>query len=890
MRTPGRKETFTALRRLSLVALLALTPSVVGSTAAHAVTIVGEASTFEVTYLDGASEGFNSLAGPLGGQTGNTGATLGEQRRIAFEYAAKIFADLVVSSVPIEIDIAFDPLSPCSASSGVLGFAGFNTSHEGWTEGTPPPLANTWYPQALANSYAGEDLHAGSRDITARFNSSVGSGGCLSSAAWYYGLDENPPPSNFDFVTVALHEVAHGLGFATLVSLSSGTKAVGLDDTYMVNLEDHSLASTWPSMSDAERQASAKDTGDLHWIGPEVIAAGASLSAGKDGSGHVRMYAPSSLQSGSSVSHFDTSLVPNDLMEPFLSDATHDVTLTSGLFLDIGWVLRRCGNGVVEAPEECDDGNSDPFDGCTNECTFCGNNIVTPPEQCDDGDLVNNDGCDSNCTFPACGNEVVNPGLGEECDDGNAIDTDACRNDCTLNICGDGSVYAGVEECDDGNMIDGDGCDSNCTFTACMNGVQTAGEECDDGNTDPSDGCTNWCTACGNNVVTPPEQCDDGDLVDGDGCEARCIFTGQLPPVDYTPAAVGKKDYASVACLKAAGVESIRFASQTYNLVRKCLDAIVEREARIAAGLSPSSVASASAAAARKCVEPSATAADGKTMLGKIASAETKATSVIERKCGLPDATTVDNRTIGSKASNDFTTPEIQNHLRRIRCEVEDLIGRGYATAAADLATLDARPSQGGLGLDQSFPCIDQAELSPVGLSAPPGKKDSSSVRCQSTVGAQIGKLLSARHKLVRTCLDAIAGHTASDEGGLPMTSIDAALAAAVRKCVEPSPTALDPKTLLGKVAAGEIKGVSAIERRCGTPGALTVDGKLIGSSASNDFLSAAIEAHVATASCRVETFVGLTYNGAAVDLSAFTARPSQGGAPLDQSFPCMGP
>lgn len=63
--------------------------------------------------------------------------------------------------------------------------------------------------------------------------------------------------------------------------------------------------------------------------------------------------------------------------------------------------------------------------------------------------------------FPArCGNgEVEDP---EQCDDGNAINTDACLNSCLFASCGDGFVRSGVEECDDANSLDGDGCSSLC--------------------------------------------------------------------------------------------------------------------------------------------------------------------------------------------------------------------------------------------------------------------------------------------------------------------------------------------------------------------------------------------------------------------------------------------
>jgi hypothetical protein len=251
---------------------------------------------------------------------------------------------------------------------------------------------------------------------------------------------------------------------------------------------------------------------------------------------------------------------------------------------------------------------------------------------------------------------------------------------------------------------------------------------------------------------------------------------------------------------------------------------------------------------------------------------------------------TVDGRTIGNAASGDFTTAEIEDHLRRVRCEVEGLIGRGYATAGADLSTLNARPSQGGLSLDQSFPCVGSADLPPVDLSGQPGQKDARSVRCQGAVGIQVAKLLAARHKLIRGCLGAIQEHTARVSAGMTASQIQSALAAAVRKCVEPSPSSADRLTLLGRLETAETLAVSSIERRCGTPGALTVDGRLIGQAGSADFLTAGIEAHAAVVGCRVDTLLGLTFNGAASDLSAFDARPSQGGASLDQSFPCLVP
>src|SRR5579875_1449524 len=63
-----------------------------------------------------------------------------------------------------------------------------------------------------------------------------------------------------------------------------------------------------------------------------------------------------------------------------------------------------------------------------------------------------------------CGNGELD--TGEECDDGNEDDHDACTNQCQKARCGDGIVEAGVEECDDGgaNGTPGDPCGSDCRF------------------------------------------------------------------------------------------------------------------------------------------------------------------------------------------------------------------------------------------------------------------------------------------------------------------------------------------------------------------------------------------------------------------------------------------
>jgi len=293
-----------------------------------------QTATITVINLDGPGEGFNdpSPADPASAAGGNSEVTLGAQRLVAFQRAANIWGSLLSSTVEIRIDANFDPL-PCTSVSATLGGAAPNSAHRDFAGA---PLQNTWYPQALANNFAAVDVLPNVSDIGATFNSAIGTT-CPFPRVWYYGLDANPPAGQLDFVSVVLHELGHGLGFASLVSLATGARPLELDDVYSRNLEDHSTGKLYPEMTNAERVSASQNTGNLHWVGANVVAASGRLTAGVDPPGHVRMYAPNPQQPGSSVSHFDTALMPNELMEPFYTGPNHDVGLTSELFRDLGW-------------------------------------------------------------------------------------------------------------------------------------------------------------------------------------------------------------------------------------------------------------------------------------------------------------------------------------------------------------------------------------------------------------------------------------------------------------------------------------------------------------------------------------------------------------------------
>ena len=217
------------------------------------------------------------------------------------------------------------------------------------------------------------------------------------------------------------------------------------------------------------------------------------------------------------------------------------------------------GTGSNECSSHSDCGSTDTHMACndndqcvsvpgtgSNECSTsadcqgvtgpCGDGNLDAGEQCDDGNNIDGDGCTSNCIIEICGDGVINNGGIEECDDGNLVDLDGCSSTCKneimvlLSRCGDGNLDDD-EECDDGNNVDGDACSGVCIIEICGDGVINNGgiEECDDGNNEDGDGCSGGCQnevvpVCGDGILQAGEGCDDGNLIDGDGCNGICLI------------------------------------------------------------------------------------------------------------------------------------------------------------------------------------------------------------------------------------------------------------------------------------------------------------------------------------------------------------------------------
>ncbi len=222
------------------------------------------AATITIVNNDGPNEGFNDPT-PVAPVGGNPETTLGAQRLFVFQFAANIWGSLLSSPVVIRVNAQMNPQT-CDASSGVLGSASAGSSHRNFANA---PFPDTWYQQALANSLAGFDLSA-SNDINITFNSAIGGPACLPQG-WYLGVDGNEG-SAIELLPVVLHELGHGLGFATitLAGVQQGTPpGPHVYDRFMLDLTQ---GLHWHEMTEPQRAASAQNCQNVVWDGPNATA------------------------------------------------------------------------------------------------------------------------------------------------------------------------------------------------------------------------------------------------------------------------------------------------------------------------------------------------------------------------------------------------------------------------------------------------------------------------------------------------------------------------------------------------------------------------------------------------------------------------------------------
>ena len=128
-----------------------------------------------------------------------------EEAKEAFYYAVSIWEGLISSPTPIHIEAHWQNLEGGILAKGnpAIFFNNFSGA----------PVSNVYYPVALAEKLSGKELNAGAPDIICRFSSRF---------KWYFGTDGNTPSTHYDFVSSALHEITHGLGFSGFLNESEG--------------------------------------------------------------------------------------------------------------------------------------------------------------------------------------------------------------------------------------------------------------------------------------------------------------------------------------------------------------------------------------------------------------------------------------------------------------------------------------------------------------------------------------------------------------------------------------------------------------------------------------------------------------------------------------------
>lgn len=153
-----------------------------------------------------------------------------------------------------------------------------------------------------------------------------------------------PGPTQVDFRTLTLHELTHALGFSSKIA-SNGSSSLGNGQypkfSSFLQRGDNTplLVGTSPPTFTGTTTSMTSD--DIYFAGTNAVAA--------NGGNRIRMFAPASYSSGSSLSHISnasTNLLFGDelshVMRPQLGNGKYQRTWTlieRGMLKDIGWTL-----------------------------------------------------------------------------------------------------------------------------------------------------------------------------------------------------------------------------------------------------------------------------------------------------------------------------------------------------------------------------------------------------------------------------------------------------------------------------------------------------------------------------------------------------------------------
>lgn len=289
---------------------------------------------------------------------GNTGTTLGQQRRNAMLEAARLLTAELRPSVPIRINACWRDLGGTPNDRFTLAQArpaAFHVADTGIGAHTPAmPQRYTLYAAAPAAVRAGTSFcgviggSCSQPEVFATFNSKLDPANS-GFTPFDYGLNL---ASGTSFVAVAMHEIVHGLGFVGLIDLSTtpGARLSRYDDIYGKHARwtpaGVDQARPFMRLTDAERlQALTSDTsnrntaGQLFFAGPLTLAAdtASGLTQCEPAQPRLRpLHAPAPIEPGSTYSHLNECYF-NQLMLALARPTLFELGLARPMLYDLGW-------------------------------------------------------------------------------------------------------------------------------------------------------------------------------------------------------------------------------------------------------------------------------------------------------------------------------------------------------------------------------------------------------------------------------------------------------------------------------------------------------------------------------------------------------------------------
>ena len=227
--------------------------------------------------------------------------------------------------------------------AGVIATGGPIATRFNFTGAVP----NSQYPAALANHLLGRDIHTPANPFTPTGDEI----GVLfgSATSWFYGGTGTPGAGQFDFLTVALHEIGHGLGFATNIA---GDGSFGRFQPSLPTIYDRFVVDEFGTrvtgLANEERLAAVTDAFNLFWAGENATAANNNARP-------VLSATEGAYVDGTSVLHLSTGafnlLGRRDIMMGGANGGrvirTPD-NITLGVLQDIGWDIQPT---LVAVPE-----------------------------------------------------------------------------------------------------------------------------------------------------------------------------------------------------------------------------------------------------------------------------------------------------------------------------------------------------------------------------------------------------------------------------------------------------------------------------------------------------------------------------------------------------------